>query len=627
MTEKSDPMAATDAPARRPFFTLPDFRDSASGLQNLSLFRILPGGLIFYDFVFKILPVYEIFYSDRGLVTRAVNFEAHGSIGMLSILNTLDHPWHLAIFAAVFIAATVCFTLGYRTRLANWIVLIGYVGLYERNVMVTSGAEMLVRLFLIWSLFLPMARYWSVDAALDRTPRDVQVPFVLMAAIKMQVSVLYFFSAIFKLSGYTWLNGQAPQWAMHDGVHGTALGAAFADAFPFLMQPMSYAIIAFQFFFPLLVYFPLFNNFFRALALLGALTMHISFIFLLKVGPFPIICMMYLVLLIPDSWLNGLLARRRARLEKIEVFYEPGCGFCEKTARIFREFFMAPRTQVLSADADATALATLRQNNSWVVRDRARGRTYLKWEAVAFVLRQNPLSWVFGVLTDLPLIKAGFAALYGLIGRSRPRLGKLTAATLPFNDQPYHASMATQVLCGVFILLALSSNIFSVPYIDEKKIEPRALRNLISLTQIYQRWNLFAPGPVHYIYDYKIYGVNLTGQHIELDFPMNKGFMRKDGRRIIFQSHRWLKYFHRLYEGNYTPMLRLILWRACQIYNRDPAHESNPLRAATIEMLRLHYADAEAGMPLKTEIKVDSECEVRPMTIAPVRNESEPPAN
>lgn len=606
------------------FFDLSAFKPSSSGLQSLSLFRILFGILLFFDYLLNVAPYLRVFYSDRGLITRAANFEAHSGSSMLSLLNTLDHPWHLAAFSVVYTIAVVCLIIGYRTNLAKWIVFIGCVSLYQRNVMVTAGSDMLVRLFLLWCLFVPLARYWSVDAALNRMPRDIKVPFWLMAGVKSQVSMLYFFSALFKLAGDVWRQGVAPAWAMHDGVHGTPLGAAFADTFPFLMAPMSYGIITFQLIFPLLVYSPVFNDFTRAIALLGAFVMHASFIVLLEVGNFPEVCITYLVLLIPGHWLDALLGRRRQRLEKIEIFYEPGCGFCEKTALIFREFCLSPNSRVQAADADAAVLATLRGNNSWVVRDHAHGKTYLKWEAVAFVLRQSPITWIFGVITSLPLLKQIFASVYVWIGRSRPILGKFTATALPFNEKPYKPTVVAQILCASFIVLAFAGNVLSLPYYEQRRLGPDWLRATIAMLQLHQRWNLFAPSPVHYIYDYKVSGISMSGLEHTLDFPFNDGVIRRgEGRRILFQSHRWLKYFHKMYDDMYVPIGRLALRRVCQAYNRDPAHVSDPLRTATLQMWRLHYEYALAGFPLRREVRIDIECPARPVSV-PVERKDEP---
>ena len=84
--------------------------------------------------------------------------------------------------------------------------------LYWRNVYVVSGAEDLARLLLIWCLFLPLNRYWSVDAALDPQSRERPYPVLPFVALRLQIVSLYVFSGLFKLAGARWLDAPPSPW-------------------------------------------------------------------------------------------------------------------------------------------------------------------------------------------------------------------------------------------------------------------------------------------------------------------------------------------------------------------------------------------------------------------------------
>src|SRR6185295_471337 len=92
--------------------------------------------------------------------------------------------------------------------------------LYWRNPLITSGAENLSRLALLWCLFLPMARYWSVDAAMDPKPRDRHYPGLPFVAIRLQLCSVYVFAALFKLLGEPWRDGSAIALALSDTLYG-----------------------------------------------------------------------------------------------------------------------------------------------------------------------------------------------------------------------------------------------------------------------------------------------------------------------------------------------------------------------------------------------------------------------
>src|SRR6185369_10292474 len=179
---------------------------------------------------------------------------------------------------------------------------------------------------LLWCLFLPMARHWSVDAALDPAPRDRPHPTLPFVAIRLQIASLYLFAALFKLAGRPWRTGEALAMAMSDNVFGgTAVSRLLVDHAPGLLHVATYGVVGFQLAFPFLIYAPWRNDAARAIALAGTALMHVAFIVCLNVGGFPYLCLAMLLLLVPDRWLDRLWRRRRTRLAAITIFYEPGC--------------------------------------------------------------------------------------------------------------------------------------------------------------------------------------------------------------------------------------------------------------------------------------------------------------
>jgi hypothetical protein len=567
--------------------------------EALSLFRILLGLLLLVNLYFNLVPYLIDFFSDMGIYTRAVNAETHRLADWRSVLQFCEEPWQLCLFIAVFTISLVCFIFGYQTKLANWVVFICFYSIYYRGLIFTSGGDMLLRLFILWCLFLPLNRFWSVDAALNRAPRDVPIPRALKAGVRAQILLLYFFGAVYKLIGAPWQNGTAPALAMHDGAQGTVLGSMLAENIPLLIPPINYGIIVFQLLFGLLVYSPYFNRITRPIALAGAFLMHVSFIFLLNIGVFPYICIAYLVLLFPNEWWETLLAKRRARLEKIRIYFEPGCDFCEKMALLFREFLLSPNTAVLPADANAKMLELLRAQNTWVVTDAATRTIYIKWEAVAFILRQNPFTWILGVITDKAFLKPRMVKLYEAIGNSRPRLAKITHTMLPFRNAPYKSSRFTQGICVMLIAIAFINNVVGIPGIEEK-YSTRWLAYLGTFAMVSQKWNLFAPTPVRNRYTHRAWGVTVSGKQVDLEPLFTHGAIHREEKgRLSFENHQWLKYYTKLFDKRYAPVALLAVKRLCENYNRDPNHLTDPLKQASLELFRLNYKQAEENRPYK----------------------------
>ena len=404
--------------------------------QALSLFRICFAVYLLATFA-TAAPFYDVFYTQAGIMPLATLDADRGIAGvatLLPLLRLADALGFAAIVPVAYPLSLVAVLLGYRTRWACGLAFVLNCYLFWRNPLLVSGAEILARLLLLWCLFLPLNRYWSIDAALDTEPRRRAYPALPFFALRLQISSLYFFSSLFKLEGDAWRHGFALIWTLQDTLYGaTPAGLFFVQHFPGLITAVNYAVIAFQFSFPYLIYSPWRNELTRAVAIAGSMMMHVSFIFFLRIGGFPYLCLIMLILLVPDRWIDRVLRRRRERLGRVTIFYEPGCAFCEKVSRLLREFLLAPTTQLLPASADPSALRLLSESKSWVVRDPG-GQVHLKWRAMAYVMRQNgltaPLAWV----TDLPALRRPMERCYDFVGAHRQRLGRITALVLPLRS-------------------------------------------------------------------------------------------------------------------------------------------------------------------------------------------------
>ncbi len=279
----------------------------ARDYRSLAAFRILLALFLGIDFCANVLPYYTDLFTDSGVLPRTTALHGGEDINgsFFSLLMMSDYWLFHCIFIATHIVALISFGLGYRTRLANFVLFVTYTSLLWRNPYLISGDATLVKLFLLWSLFLPMGRRWSIDAALDPGPREYRDPILPFFAIKFQVMALYLFSALYKFASVSWWNGDALGKALQDNIWGsTPLGLLLVHSYGDWFPALNYAIMIFQLLIPFLIYCPWHNNVTRIMAILGAVAMHIGIALTLHAGLFPYICIIYMVLLVPDRWWN-----------------------------------------------------------------------------------------------------------------------------------------------------------------------------------------------------------------------------------------------------------------------------------------------------------------------------------
>ena len=83
--------------------------------------------------------------------------------------------------------------LGYRTRVMIVLAWIMHAGLQARNISVSHGGDIYFRCILFWSLFLPLARVWSIDRYLkdqEGPPRRPKSTFFFGTASVACMSIL-----------------------------------------------------------------------------------------------------------------------------------------------------------------------------------------------------------------------------------------------------------------------------------------------------------------------------------------------------------------------------------------------------------------------------------------------------
>jgi hypothetical protein len=517
---------------------------AAADLQSLSLFRIGFALYLLGDFALNVWRFFAAFYGADGIMPLdALAVAPRGGGAHMPVLRALEAIGFAGIVPVVYPLALVAFAIGYRTRWATLACFALNAFLYWRNPILVSGAEALARMLLLWSLFLPLNRYWSVDAALDPAPRERACPSLPFFAIRLQIASLYLFSALFKFAGQPWRDGIAIGQALSDNIFGAPPASQLlVDHAAGLLAPLSFAVIGFQIAFPFLVYCPWRNDLVRAAALTAAALMHVSFIVALNVGGFPYICLAMLLLLVPDRWVTRALARRRARLGRIVIYYDPDCGFCRRVSLLLREVALTSRTRVLPASADPEAMRVLTAHQSWIV-DGADGVRYLKWPAVAYVLRQNPVLAPLGWLSDRAALRPAMARLYDRIGAARHRLGPLAARLLPFrSDRPIGTPLLA--LCGGLMVLGFASNVASV--VSLSVTLPELFNQVVNTAQVGQSWELFAPRPTHWRRTFRLEVATADGATADLDAWLPVPLFRIDDGAVSFASHRWLKFFTQL---------------------------------------------------------------------------------
>ena len=123
----------------------------------------------------------------------------------LNLLNGTPH--FQALMFGVGALAALAMLVGYRTRLATFILWLVVLSIQHRNILTVNAGDILLHLLLFWAMFLPLGAVWSVDrarrAAYQATPRPLSMRFFSAAtvALFLQIAFVYWFTALLKTGG------------------------------------------------------------------------------------------------------------------------------------------------------------------------------------------------------------------------------------------------------------------------------------------------------------------------------------------------------------------------------------------------------------------------------------------
>ena len=184
------------------------------------------------------------------------------------------------------IALAVAVLTGWRTRLTTLLLLIGFTALVERNGMVGDQGDNIVRIGLLFMVFMNTSAFWSLDQRrrnkygqrsrswIDRlslglplVPAWIRNPVhnAALTALALQVFILYTASALYKVQGKPWQEGTALYFP---------LSLPDYSVFPSMNQILTANSVAVG----LATYFAVFVQLFFAIGLLHPVSRRVSII-------------------------------------------------------------------------------------------------------------------------------------------------------------------------------------------------------------------------------------------------------------------------------------------------------------------------------------------------------------
>lgn len=267
--------------------------------RPLGAYRIVMGVLTLANLGFLAFDL-DYWYTGIGILQGS---EARQVAGPLrpSPLHWIQDPVSVRLFFAGTATVAALFTIGWHTRVMGVLLYLAMLSLHNRNIVTNCGPDTLLLIMLFYLMLSPCGAAYSLDSRRAARRRGVSAePLIVPWAqrlIQLQLSLIYFDTAVLKCHGGTWLGGTA----IHFVVTNSEVGRSqfvWLTQYPLLINVLTYAALFIEFALPFLLWFrPT-----RAWVALAGLALHIGVLFTVNVPIFgEVMTACYLVFLAPDE--------------------------------------------------------------------------------------------------------------------------------------------------------------------------------------------------------------------------------------------------------------------------------------------------------------------------------------
>ncbi len=264
--------------------------------RGLAALRIGLGLVLLLDLALR-LPDLEAFYSDVGAVPRDLVWAEKAPPWQFALFFGGGSVAWGAAFFMVFAGAATALLLGWRTRVASVICFVLWTSLMARNPFVLNFGDRIFRVVLFFCMFLPLGARLSLDARRRGPGAPLSVPYWAGIAYQVQLVVVYGIGVVHK-NHPIWTTGEAVSFTLHFDALTRPLGA-WLGQFPLVNEWLTYATLVFEVVLAFLVFSPWQTARTRTLAVLAAAGFHLGLAATLRLGTFPLVCLVAWLPLLP----------------------------------------------------------------------------------------------------------------------------------------------------------------------------------------------------------------------------------------------------------------------------------------------------------------------------------------
>jgi predicted DCC family thiol-disulfide oxidoreductase YuxK len=374
------------------------------------------------------------FWGEGGFVPRALVLDDRTNDWIQSVFFYFTAPWQWIAFHVLFLICCAALMLGWRTSWVKWIVLIGHVSYAYRNPIIAYGVDKILACLLLILCVAPIGRAISLDRVravraakrknLAAAPPPYASPWAgaCIRLMQIQMAAVFFYSAVGKLRGDDWWDGDAIWVVFTTGDHYNRLVLDLLASHYWLVNVGTYGTILIEIAFPFLIWQRRTRPYFLVLALL----LHLQFAVLMGLFYFSFAMAMGHTSFVRPEWLARLGAAWKRRIGDMEMIYDGRCGFCVRSMAWFLAFDGLGQIRVRDFRTDPSPVVSDAQLEKALYLVLPDGRALPGFEAYRYAVLRVPGLWWQVPFFYVPVLSRAFGhPIYNWVAANRSRLSSL----------------------------------------------------------------------------------------------------------------------------------------------------------------------------------------------------------
>ena len=374
------------------------------------------------------------FWGEAGFVPRDLVWGDRTDGWVQSVFFYFSAPWQWVAFHVLFLACCAALMLGWRTTWVKWLVLVGHISYAYRAPAIAYGVDKILACLLLILCVSPVGRAISLDRVravraaklenLAAAPPPYASPWAgaCIRLMQIQMAVLFFYSAVGKLRGDDWWNGDAIWIVFTTGDHYNRFLLDLLASHYWLVNVATYATILIEIAFPFLIWQRRTRPYFLALAI----ALHLQFAVLMGLFYFSFVMVMGHMSFVRTEWLARLGAAWKRWIGDMEMIYDGRCGFCVRSMAWFLAFDGLRQIRIRDFRTAPSALVSDAQLEKALYLVLPDGRALPGFEAYRYVVPRVPGLWWQAPFFYVPVLSRLVGhPIYNWIAANRSRLSSL----------------------------------------------------------------------------------------------------------------------------------------------------------------------------------------------------------